>query len=97
MITTKQRSSLRALAQSLTPVVIIGKEGITENVIASVRDVIDARELIKIRILNNCSLSTREISDQLCSALSAEPVQCIGSTVVIYKRSLRKDIEHVQF
>lgn len=97
MITTKQRSTLRALAHGLTPVVIIGKEGLTDNVITSVRDSLFARELIKIRLLNTCSLSTREISNKLCEILNAEAVQCIGSIVVLYKRSTKQNIEHIEF
>ena len=96
MITTKQRSSLRARAHSLTPVVIVGKEGVSEQVIKSVDDVLEARELIKIRLLNNCPVSTREVSSIICQKLSAEGVQCIGSIVVIYRRSHKKDIEHIE-
>lgn len=96
MITTKQRSSLRAKAHSLTPVVIVGKEGVSKEVIQSVDDVLEARELIKIRLLNNCPLSTREVSTILCDSLQCEGVQCIGSIVVIYRRSHKKGIEHIE-
>ena len=71
MITGKQRASLRALAHGLTPVVIIGKDGLTDGVIDSIRDSLYARELIKIRLLNTCDLSTRDISNQVCNLLSA--------------------------
>ncbi len=96
MITTRQRSSLRAKAHNLTPVVIVGKEGVTEQVLKSVNDVLEARELIKIRLLNNCSLTTREVSAIICEKLNAEGVQCIGSIVVVYRRSSKKDIEHIE-
>lgn len=96
MITTKQRSTLRAMAHSLTPVVIVGKEGVTEQVLKSINDVLQARELIKIRLLNNCPLTTREVSANVCENLNAEGVQCIGSIVVIYKRSQKKDINHIE-
>lgn len=97
MITTKQRSALKAKAHSLTPVVIIGKEGVSDAVVQSVNDVLEARELIKIRLLNNCPLSTREVSAILCEKLQAEGVQCIGSMVVIYRYSNKKGIEHIEF
>lgn len=97
MITTKERSSLRAMAHSLTPVVIVGKEGVTSQVIKTVDDVLEARELIKIRLLNNCPLSTREVSAILCENLGAQGVQCIGSIVVIYRCSHKKGIEHIEF
>ena len=96
MITTRQRSSLRAKAHNLTPVVIVGKEGVTEQVLKSVNDVLEARELIKIRLLNNCSLTTREVSAIICEKLNAEGVQCICSIVVVYRRSSKKDIEHIE-
>lgn len=96
MITTKQRSNLRRMAHNLTPVVIVGKEGVTEQVLKSINDVLEARELIKIRLLNNCSLTTREVSTKVCEALDAEGVQCIGSIVVVYKRSSKKDVVHIE-
>lgn len=97
MITTKQRATLRALAHGLTPMVIIGKEGLTDNVIDSVRDCLYARELIKIRLLNTCNLSTKEISAKLCEMLNAEGIQCIGSVIVLYKKSTKENIEHIVF
>lgn len=97
MITSKQRSSLRALAHGLTPVVIIGKDGLTDNVVDAVRDSLHARELIKIRLLNTCDLPAREILNNLCEMLNAEPVQCIGSIIVIYKKSNKAGIEHIEF
>ena len=95
MITTKERAKLRSLAQKLEPVVLIGKGGITESVIESVNFVIDKRELIKIRLLQNSGLDGREASDELCEKLEADGVQCIGNVVVLYKKSKRKDIKHV--
>ena len=97
MITTKERSSLKALAHNLTPVVIVGKEGLTSEVIKSVDSVLEARELIKIKILNNCPLSPRELMPVLCESVNAEPVQCIGSIVIIYRKSHKKNIEHIVF
>lgn len=97
MITGKERASLRALAHGLTPVVIIGKDGLTDGVIDSVRDSLYARELIKIRLLNTCELSTREISNKICDMLNCEPVQCIGSIIVVYKKSNKPNIEHIQY
>ena len=73
-----------------------GKEGVTEQVLKSINDVLEARELIKIRLLNNCSLTTREVSAKVCEALDAEGVQCIGSIVVVYKRSSKKDVVHIE-
>lgn len=97
MITTKQRSSLRALAHTLTPVVIIGKDGVTQEVVKTTEDVLEARELIKIKVLNTSPLTTREVSSLLCQTLKAEGVQCIGNIVVIYRYSHKKGINHIEF
>ena len=95
MITTKERAKLRALAQKLDPVVQIGKGGITETVIEGTKLVLEKRELVKIRLLNNSGLDTKEAMQVLCAWLGADPVQQIGSVLVIYKLSTHKDAKHV--
>ncbi len=95
MITTKERAKLRGLAQKLEPCVQIGKGGITKTVIDGVNLVLEKRELIKIRLLQNSGLETDEVMTALCDALNCDPVQQIGSVVVIYKKSKRKDVKHI--
>ena len=95
MITTKERAFLRGLAQKLDPVVQIGKGGITESVLSSIDLVLDKRELIKIRLLPNSLLDTKTAMEQICDGLGADPVQQIGSVVVVYKKSKRKDAKHI--
>lgn len=96
MITTKQRAYLRALGNALDPVMQIGKDGITENSVISVNLLLEARELIKIKVLNNADTSAREISNQLCNLTGADPVQSIGNKVILYKRSTKKDFKHIE-
>lgn len=95
MITTKERAQLRKLAQNMDPVVQIGKGGISDAVIDSVGLVLEKRELVKIRLLNNSGIDTDEAMDVLCSGLNADPVQKIGNILVIYKFSKKKDAKHV--
>lgn len=95
MITTKDRAKLRGIAQNLDPIVIIGKGGITDGVLDSIRAVIEKRELIKIRLLPNSGIESREACDEVCEKLNADGVQCIGNVFVIYKKSKKKGVQHV--
>lgn len=87
MLTSKQRSKLRSLANTMSPILQIGKEGVTENVISQVKDALEAREIIKVTILKNSLYSAREASDEISEAIGAEPVQVIGNKFVLYKKS----------
>ena len=86
-ITGKQRAYLRSLANKVPAIFQIGKEGISPNLIKQLSDALNARELIKIHVLENCELTPREASDELSDILEAIPVQTIGSKVVLYRRS----------
>lgn len=90
MLTGKQRSYLKALANSLEPIMQIGKGGVTENVLKQVDDALQARELIKINILNNSMLSSKETANEIAELLGAEYVQSIGNKIVLYKESKEK-------
>ena len=90
MLSGKQRSYLRGLANTINPVIQLGKEGITDGVIKQVDEVLEARELIKLTILRNSVLDPREACDELCQATGSEPVQVIGNRFVIYRKSKDK-------
>lgn len=90
MINSKQRSYLRSMANSLNPVLIIGKGGIDENVIKQADDVLEARELIKVAVLRNSMVGPREACETLCDATGADPVQVIGNKFVIFRPSKEK-------
>lgn len=87
MLTSKQRAYLRSLASEAETIVIIGKGGITENVITQVKDALKARELVKGKVLDNSLLSAREACEALAEACKAEQIQSIGSKFVLYKRN----------
>lgn len=87
MITGKQRALLRKMANTLEPVFIIGKDGIGDNTLAQIADVLEARELIKIKILETALMDARATCNYVAETLGAEPVQAIGSKFVIYKRA----------
>lgn len=85
MITSKDRAKLKSIIANQTPVFQIGKDGLSENNIEGISQVLKARELIKINILQNCDNSPREIADNLAEQLSCEVVAVIGRKVVLYK------------
>lgn len=87
MITGKQRAYLRGLAQKLTPIFQIGKNGIEATFITQVREALEKREIIKIKVLENSGLETRAASDLICDKVGAEGIQAIGNKIVIYKKS----------
>ena len=87
MLTSKQRADLRAQANGLEVTLIIGKEGITENVIESAVQLLDSRELVKGKVLETSGYTAREASDEICEATGADGVQCVGYKFVIYRKS----------
>ena len=87
MITGKQRAKLRGMANQIQALYQIGKDGVTDNVIAQLDDALEARELIKVHILDSALLETRETADEVAARLGAESVQSIGSKFVLYRRS----------
>ena len=95
MLTSKQRSKLKSLAANLSPIGQVGKEGIGENMLASFSDCLEKRELIKINILENANGCAKELGRELAEKLSAECVIGIGKKAVLYRKSGRKDVEHI--
>ncbi len=89
-MTTKQRAVLRSMANTMQPILHIGKDGINDNMVKQAWDALEARELIKATVLQNSPLTAREACDELCARVHADPVQVIGSKFVIYRKA-RKD------
>ena len=90
MITSKQRAYLRGQANTLEPIFQLGKGGITDNFIKQLDDALEARELIKIHLLDASFLDARETVDTLARLTGAEAVQAIGSKIVLYRESKNK-------
>ena len=79
-LTSKQRAQLRGLANTIDTIVQVGKDGINENLVKQVDDALEAREIIKGRVLENSMLSAREACQELCVLTRSEPVQVISLT-----------------
>ena len=95
MLTSKQRSKLKALAANITPIGQVGKDGIGENMLASFSDCLEKRELIKINILENADGEPQILGRERAEKLNAECVIVIGRKAVLYRKSKRKDIDHI--
>lgn len=87
MLTGKQRSYLKGLANKIEPILQIGKNGITENFVKQVDEALEAREIIKINVLDNSFLEPKKVANELCKLTDAEFVQSIGNKVTIYRES----------
>ncbi len=87
MLTSKQRAELRAQAASLDTILIVGKNGVTDNLIMEADLALKARELIKGRVLETSLMSPQEAMAEICAATGAEQVQTVGSKFVIYRRN----------
>ena len=75
---SKQRAMLRGMANTMETILYIGKDGVVPGTIKQASDALEARELIKCAVQQGCPLTAREAVTELCAALEAEPVQCIG-------------------
>ena len=95
MLTSKQRAYLRGLASTQDDVAQVGKEGLNDACLEGIEKVLNARELIKIKVLPNCDYSVREIADMLEEKLKADVVGVVGYKVMLYKYSNKKDVKHL--
>ena len=89
MLNSKQRAQLRAEANGLDPIFQIGKEGVTESVIAQVEDTFNTRELFKIKVHLETSPETpKEIAQKIAEATKCDVVQVVGGTIVLFRINL---------
>lgn len=87
MLNSRQRAQLRGLANSLDTIFQIGKGGFTENTVKQVDDALEARELIKLRVLETSPVSAREAADEIAEKTHSDVVQVIGTRFVLYRES----------
>ena len=91
MITTKQRAYLRSLANGIPAILQVGKEGVTEALIRNVDEALDAREIVKVSVLETSPVSSKEAIKLVMNGIKGcEAVQVIGRKFVVYKRNLKE-------
>lgn len=94
MLTSKQRAYLRGLAQNLDTIFQVGKGGVTENMCEQIGNALEARELIKLRVLDNSEYTAKEAAEEIAENVGADVVQVIGTRFVLYRESVdHKKIE----
>ena len=90
MLTSKERAYLRAMSQSLDTIFQIGKGGITEEICTQIYNALEARELIKARVLDNSGYTAKEAAAEIAEAIGCDVVSCVGTKFVLYKESTKK-------
>ena len=95
-LTSKQRAQLRGIANSLDTIVHIGKDGISDNLVKQANDALEAREIIKCKVLENSMLTAREACGQLAKLTRSEEVQVIGTKFVLYRQHYDKSKRKIE-
>ncbi len=91
-MTSKERAYLRSLANGINAIFQVGKAGVTPELVSSVDSALEARELVKLSVLDNCLLGAREAAGIISERTKSEPVQVIGSKFVLYRKSKKKPV-----
>lgn len=91
-LTSKQRAFIKKKAHDLEPLVRVGKDGVTENLIQSILEAIDSREMLKVKILQNCEKEKEEVLEELSARTEFEVVGLIGRTIILYKENKDKPV-----
>lgn len=86
-MTSKQRAYLKGLAMTMDPIINVGKNSVTPELIQSIDEAIKKRELIKLSILKNCLDDPKEIANTIAERTKSQVVQVIGKKIVLYKRN----------
>ena len=94
MLTSKQRAYLRAMAAPMDTIFQVGKGGVNDNMCEQISNALEARELIKLRVLDNCDLNAKEAVQIISEETNSDVVQVIGTRFVLYRESVdHKKIE----
>lgn len=92
MLSSKQKKHLKSLANTIDPIFQIGKNDITDNLIIQINDALEARELIKIKVLKNSIIDKKEAAEEIAKETNSEIVQILGSIITLYRTSKKHKI-----
>ena len=92
-MTSKERAALRAQANTIETTLIVGKGGVSEQVLQEASNLLDAHELIKGKVLETAMLTAREASDAICEVLGAEGIGCVGTKFIVWRKSEKLEQE----
>ena len=95
-LTKKQIKQLRGMANTLKPLINIGKNDVTDALVKQSSETLENRELVKFSVQDGSGLTAKEAADNLAGQLGAEVVQTIGNRFTLYRASKRRDIEHIR-
>ena len=90
MLISKQRATLRSMANGIDTIMQVGKDGVTDNLITTIDDALEARELIKLKVLDNSAETPRSAAESLAQATGADVVCTVGTKFVLYRESKKK-------
>lgn len=90
MLSGKEKRYLRSLANTVDPVVQVGKASVNESVLFSLNEALEARELVKVKVLKNCLDEVKDVAQELAEQSKSELVQVIGRNVVLYRPNPEK-------
>jgi len=97
MLNSKQRAKLRSLASNFEPMVMIGKDGLTDNVLEQIDRQLFAHEMVKVSVLEGAEKTAKEYLQETAVKLGAEEVCSIGRKFVVYKMSNKKGLKHIEY
>ena len=95
MITAKERASIRALAHKVKVSVLVGKDGLTENVLNEIDTALYNKELIKVKLLKSADVDKHQAMQDIAQKLDAEQILIVGNILVLYRFSDKEGIEHI--
>ena len=97
MLTSKERATLRGMASKLDPVVQIGHKEVSDNMLLQIDGALETRELIKMSILQNSDADAKILAAEIAGVLEADVVSVIGRKIVLYRKSKKKGVKHIEF